>query len=455
MKKQALIIFFVTLTLMLSGCGTANVNETSTNVENDNAETTENNDGENSINDAISENKANEEDETVENNSNSEPVEESNNEQHTDEAENEAKDSGSLQELQVHYIDVGQADATLLQYADGEDVYTLLFDTGDWRRNDVLNYLANQNISTIDLIVTSHPHADHIGQLAEIVNTYDVGEVWMSGNEASSNTYIEAAEAVLNSDADYHEPRTGEEFSIGPLDITVLYPSSVTGDLNEESVSLRMTYGDVVFVFTGDAEKGAEAAMVQSGMTLDADILQLGHHGSKTSSTSSFIEAVNPDVAIYSAAIDSQYGHPDAEVVDRVQQAGIDLYGTDVHGTVIVTTDGQTYDITTKEDGTVSPGSTGSSSSSSSGQGKTENKPKKEDTPPSEPEPKPEPTGDCIDINSASIEDVQEIIHIGPARAEDLVNLRPFSSVNDLKRISGIGPARIDDINAQGKACVN
>lgn len=447
MTRQILTPFFMTLILLLAGCGTDDIEEAETNTENDNTEITENgdktkNNSSEAANEAVAQNEeGNENDEQPDN----EPVEEPSNEQNADQSTNDEKGDKLLQELKVHYIDVGQADATLFQYVDGDDSYTLLFDTGDWRRNDVINYLAGQNISTIDLIVTSHPHADHIGQLAEIINTYEVGEVWMSGNEASSNTYIKAAEAVLNSDADYHEPRAGEEFSIGPMDITVLYPDGITGDLNEESVSLLMTYGDIDFVFTGDAEKKAEAAMVQSGMTLDADILQLGHHGSRTSSTPAFIEAVSPDVAIYSAAIDSQYGHPDVEVVDRFQNAGIDLYGTDVHGTIIVTTDGETYDITTKEDGTISPGSTGSASSGSSDQEKNESEQETEAA---------ESTDGCVDINSASVEEVQEIIHIGTARAEDLIDLRPFNSVDDLTRISGIGPARIDDIKAEGIACV-
>lgn len=438
MRRKIFITFFITFILLLTGCGTSNIDQSTTNNGNNDAETTEETD-------------INEEDHSNEENNEDVTQNEENNKDDKKQEDSETGDEKSnqpLQELTVHYIDVGQADATLFEFADENDSYTLLFDTGDWNRNDVINYLANQNISTIDLIVTSHPHADHIGQLAEIVNTYEVGEIWMSGNEASSNTYIEAAEAVLNSDADYHEPRTGEEYSIGPMDITVLYPDQVTGDLNEESVSLHMSYGEIDFVFTGDAEKKAEAAMVQSGMTLEADILQLGHHGSRTSSTPSFIEAVNPDVAIYSAAVNSQYGHPDAEVVDRIQNAGIDLYGTDVHGTVIVTTDGVSYDITTKADGTVSPGSTGSSASGSSSQGKTENKQEKETN-------EDNTSGDCVDINSASAEEVQRIIHIGPARAEDLMDLRPFNSIDDLTRISGIGPARIEDIKAEGIACVN
>lgn len=355
--------------------------------------------------------------------------------------ENTNSSTEPLSELKAHYIDVGQADAALLQYADGDEDYTILFDTGDWRGNEVVTYLQSQNVSSIDLIVVSHPDADHIGQLENVVTTFETGEVWLSGNESTSETFQRAMEAVLHSGADYDEPRMGDVYEIGPLQIDVLYPKSISGDSNEESVSLRFTYGDIAFLFTGDADKDAEMAMLQSGIDVEADFLQLGHHGSNTSSHPSFIDAVHPRVAIYSAAEDNSYGHPNPEVVSLIQNRGIDLYGTDVHGTIIVTTDGKDYRIETKDDGTISPKSTETS----------ERKQTQQDDSSSDP---PAANGSCVNINDASIEEVQEIIHIGPARAQDLIDLRPFDSVDDLERIKGIGPARIADIKAQGLACV-
>src|SRR5699024_10646185 len=236
--------------------------------------------------------------------------------------------STSLSDLEVHYIDAGQADATLFQYKDENNSYSILYDTGDWNKNDVINYLDAQNVSSIDLVVVSHPHADHIGQLAKVMNTYDVGEVWSSGGEGSSHTFQQAMEAVLASDADYDEPRAGDEMEIGPMDIEVLHPSSLTGDLNKDSISLRFTYGEVSFVFTGDAYKEDELAMMNRAETVEATILQLGHHGSNTSSDTKFIQAVDPDVAIYSASANNSYGHPHPEVISLIQNAGITLYGT-------------------------------------------------------------------------------------------------------------------------------
>lgn len=380
--------------------------------------------------------------------------------------------AGDLPKLNVHYIDVGQADATLFQYGN----HSILFDTGDWRGDEVVTYLQSQGISKLDLVIGSHPDADHIGQLANVMKSFTVSEVWLSGNESTSQTFQRGLEAVLDSGANYHEPRTGEEFSIGDMDLTVLYPESITGAANEESISVLFTYGGVKFLFTGDADQQAERRMMNTGITIDADILQLGHHGSNTSSDPSFIAKVSPAVAIYSAGAGNSYGHPHAEVVSRIQQAGITLYGTDVHGTIIVTTDGNDYSIITKTDGTITPKSSGKStdSGSSAGSGSTSNSSSGSSSSASnsntsadsgsstnssktkKTEPKQSaPSAGCVNINSASVEAVQQIIHIGPERAQDLINLRPFSSVRDLDRISGIGPARIKDIQAQGLACVN
>ncbi|RDW15475.1 MBL fold metallo-hydrolase [Oceanobacillus chungangensis] len=355
----------------------------------------------------------------------------------------ETSSNANLNELKVHYIDAGQANATLFQYSDQQDSYTILYDTGDWNRNEVVNYLANQNISTIDLIIVSHPDADHIGQLAEIVRTYDTGEVWLSGNESSSETFQNAIEAVIASDADYHEPRTGESFDIGPLKLDVLYPTSISGKTNEESISILFTYGNTKFLFTGDAGKSEELEMIGTRIDIEADILQLGHHGSNTSTDKAFLQAVSPSIAIYSAGLDNSYGHPSQEVVSTVLNEGIELYGTDVNGTIIVTTDGEDYSIATNKDGTISPSSTGSANTFNEDNNLNE-----------ENEETTTGVASCININRASIDEVQAIIHIGPERAQDLFDMRPYDSVDGLSRIKGIGPARITDIKNEGIACV-
>lgn len=352
-----------------------------------------------------------------------------------------------LSDLKVHFIDVGQADATLFQFKNRDREYNLLFDAGDWNRRDVVNYLQSQGITTLDVVIISHPHADHIGQLEHIMNQFTVHEVWMSGNTASSQTFQRALEAVLASDANYEEPRAGDIYDIGPLTLEVLHPAHLSGDLNQDSISIRFVYGNVAFLLTGDAYKQNERAMMERASTIQANVLQLGHHGSNTSTDQQFLEAVNPDIAIYSAGSNNSYGHPHAEVVSLIQNKDIDLYGTDVHGTIIVTTDGKSLNVQTNKDGTISPEKTASNSTKGSSR-------KNQQKQPSPSKQKNISSETCVDINKASLEELQKIIHIGEVRAQELIELRPFQSVDDLTRIKGIGEARIKDIKEQGIACV-
>lgn len=367
-----------------------------------------------------------------------------------EEAEKERKEaskkkSKSLQPLQAHFIDVGQADAALIQFSDQNDSYNILIDSGDWNRNDTINYLKHHNIKKIDLMVGTHPHADHIGQMDRIIEQFSVDEVWMSGDLATSQVFERVLTAIDEHDVGYHEPRAGESYEIGPLTVDVVHPASVNGDLNNGSISLKLTYGEVSFLFTGDAEKEAEASMLSRSENLQAQILKAGHHGSDTSSTQNFVDAVKPEVVIISVGANNSYGHPSATVIERFKKAKAKLYATKDNGTIIVETDGKTYDVTTKEDGNVTPASTGSGSK------KSGNSPKKSTSKKKEKRASDE---NCIDINSANIDDIQKIIHFGPARAEELIEKRPFSSVEDLTRISGIGPSRIEDIIEQDLACV-
>lgn len=352
--------------------------------------------------------------------------------------EEQEKVSNTLSELTVHYIDVGQADSTLLQYTDKGEEYTILIDVGNWNRNDVIHYLQAQNISEIDIAIGTHPDADHIGQLDKVINTFNVGEIWLSGNTSTSETFRRLLQAIDQNNVDYYEPRRGDEFEVGPLQIEILYPISVSENDNEESISLKLTYGEVSFIFTGDASRNDELKMINGSMDVDADILHLGHHGSSTSSHPTFLKEVSPEIAIYSAGKDNSYGHPHKEVIDLIQDSNITLYGTDVHGTILVKTDGKNYEVLTKKDGTITPPSTGGGT-------------------PIKPQPEKEdqvPTGKCININSASFEELQEITHLGPARAKELIDLRPFTSIDELTRIKGIGPSRMEDIKTQNLACV-
>lgn len=321
-------------------------------------------------------------------------------------------------ELIVHYIDAGQADATLFQFHNEGELMNILYDTGDWKRTDVIDYLTKLNIDTLDLVIISHPHADHIGQLSKIIDTFEVGEVWMSGNQTTTNNFTSAIQAVLEAEIPYDEPRQGMIYDIGPLTLSILHPSELTGGLNEDSLSIKFTYGEVDLLFTGDAYKKQEKMMIAGDIDLSAKVLQLGHHGSNTSSSNEFIDAVNPDVAIYSAGIDNAYNHPSSEVIDRLTKKGITVYGTDLFGSIIFTTDGKSYELNTINKKTN------------------------------------EQTTSCIDVNKASNNELTHIVHIGDARAKEIIENRPYDNLKELKQIKGINHERLTEIKNENLACI-
>ncbi|MEX1028135.1 MAG: MBL fold metallo-hydrolase [Candidatus Paceibacterota bacterium] len=324
----------------------------------------------------------------------------------------------------ARFFDVGQGDATLLTGPD----FAILIDAGRHDRDDVVPLLKKAGIEKIDLLIGTHAHADHIGQFPQVLAAFPVAEVWLSGDEHTSRTFERAIDAILDSDADFHEPRAGEKVRIGSARVEVLNPKTLTDDLHKNCIGVRIAFGYVAFVFTGDIEHDIETKILERGHEVGAQILQLGHHGSRTSSSLAFLRAVDPEIAIYSAEKDSRYGHPHDEVVERVANLGIKLYGTPKHGTIRVFTNGATYKVMTER-----------------------NRPAR--GPPTEPTEDGCPEGK-VDINTASVEELMQIIHIGRGRAAQLIRLRPFRSVDGLRRINGIGAGRLRDIKSQGLACV-
>jgi competence protein ComEC len=331
-------------------------------------------------------------------------------------------------EATIHFIDVGQGDATLLQGPD----FTVLIDAGRHDRNDVVPYLTSVGVKELDLVIGTHPHADHIGQMDKVMQAFPVKEVWMSGDSHTSQIFERVLNAIFEHEVDYYEPRAGEHFEIGSLHIRVVNPVEVTGDLHEGSISLVATYGDISILFTGDAEKQTENAMLDRKEAINAQIFQLGHHGSSTSNTEKFVKEVNPEIVIYSAGADNSYGHPHQEVIELFSTLNIPMYGTIKNETIVISTDGLSYTINANQ--------------MTSMERKVELDQSQQKTEIASPS--------CLDVNNASIEELLQITHIGEERAEQLINLRPFKSIDELSRINGIGEGRLKDIKAEGLACV-
>ena len=242
--------------------------------------------------------------------------------------------------LTVHFIDVGQGDSILLDLGDTE----LLIDGGD-KSPGVVNYISQYVDGPLEVMVATHPHADHIGGLIGVLNDFEVDEIWLNGETSTSQTYSQFMSAVNSEGADVHIARRGDTIHAGNLTFSVLSPVSLGSDTNDNSIVLSLSYGQVDFLFTGDAEQEAEASMLSAGIVPDVDILKVGHHGSRTASSLQFLHAAKPEVAIYMAGVGNSYGHPHQETICNLREVGADIYGTDAHGTIIITTDGATYSI--------------------------------------------------------------------------------------------------------------
>ena len=244
------------------------------------------------------------------------------------------------QNLSVHFIDVGQGDSILIDLGEIE----ILIDGGD-RSPGVVNYLSSYIDGPLEVMVATHPHADHIGGLIEVLNAFEVDEIWLNGDTSTSRTYSQFISAVNSEGAEVHVARRGDTIHAGNLTFNVLNPVSLSGTTNDNSIVLSLSYGQVDFLFEGDAEQEAEASMLAAGIIPGVEILKVGHHGSRTASSVQFLQVAKPECAIYMAGQGNSYGHPHQETIANLCEIGAKIYGTDIHGIIVVTTDGVTYNV--------------------------------------------------------------------------------------------------------------
>ncbi len=267
-------------------------------------------------------------------------------------------------DLEIHHIDVGQADSTLVVTPSNE---TILIDTGDYRDDGatVVDYLEANDVDRIDHLVSTHGHADHIGGHPAVIEYLEeegegVGAVYDSGVPHTTATYDEYLDAIEAYDVTLYEVAAGDTLPLADDDLaaTVLNPpENGTGDdVDANGVVLRLEYGDFSYLTTGDIAEPTERRLVETyGDGLAADAYQAGHHGSSTSSTDPFLDAVDPEVAVVSSALDSRYGHPHDEVLAAFADRGVETYWTGVHGTVVLATDGSEVSVATEREGPTDP----------------------------------------------------------------------------------------------------
>ncbi len=250
----------------------------------------------------------------------------------------DAPDDG---DMSVSMLSVGQADASLISVGEKH----MLIDGGEIDESTkIISELNERGVKTIDIIIATHQHADHIGGLAQIIDMFEVDKIIMPKLQDSlvptSKTYENLLNAISRKGLSITPANVGDVYKLGDATVDILGPTQQFDNLNDMSVVAKITYGQSEFLFTGDAEDVAERSLVESGADIDCDVLSVGHHGSSTSTTKEFLEATTPQFAGISCGIDNSYGHPHEQVLRILDEYDVEVYRTDLMGTIEFTTDG-------------------------------------------------------------------------------------------------------------------
>jgi len=270
--------------------------------------------------------------------------------------------TSNSEKLNVHFIKMEIfGDAILIDLGKTE----ILID-GGFPNSGVATYLQNYVDGPLDAMVVTHPHPDHIGGLVEVLEKFEVNQIWLNGDiPLEGEPYIKLYkifESLVNAEgASIHEARRGQTIDIGILSFHVLHPNTLVKNvslkrsarsMNSNSIVLRLRYGNISFLFTGDAPKETENKILRAGLEVQADILKVGHHASAGSSSDKFLKSVKPKVAVYMAGEKQPVRgpkKPHPKTITALKKVGAEVYGTTTHGTIIISTDGKTYTIETQK----------------------------------------------------------------------------------------------------------
>ncbi len=238
----------------------------------------------------------------------------------------------------VHFLSVGQGDCTLIETSDGKFA---LIDASTQDYSDIIvSYLFNQGVEELEFVLFTHPHEDHIGGGDEVLGAFPVKTVYMTDKTENTSSYDRLLNAVKNSkkknSTKVIKPEDGDVFKLGDIEFQILSDGDTYEDLNNSSICLKMELGKSTFIFTGDAEKEVEYDILDKDVSVSAEVYKCGHHGSSTSNSDAFLDAVDPALAIISCGLDNSYGHPHVEVTQALEERGIASKRTDTDGTIVV-----------------------------------------------------------------------------------------------------------------------
>lgn len=246
--------------------------------------------------------------------------------------------------LEVHFIDVGQGDSTFIE----SNNEVMLIDAGEEESSEkIIEFLKDNDVTTLKYVVATHPHSDHIGGVNKILDTFEVENIIMPNATTNTKTFEDLVTNIKNKNINViMANKNSNIYSLGDSQFKLLSPKGIFIDnLNNNSVVLKLEYENASFLFTGDIEKEAENQLVYSNLDLSSTVLKVAHHGSDTSSTVEFLNKVNPIVSVISVGEGNSYNHPYENVIRRINEYSEYLYRTDINGTVSMYTDGEQLEI--------------------------------------------------------------------------------------------------------------
>lgn len=320
--------------------------------------------------------------------------------------------------LRITMIDVGQGDAVLLESPEGQ---TVLYDGGPARGN-VLDQLRGLEVESIDLVIASHPHEDHIGGLRFVIEAYEPELVIDSGMPHTTRAYERYLDAIEAAGSQLLDNPERQPIEFGPATLELVPPPQNDDlGLNDNSVGFILTYGDFQASFYGDAEHDQFEWLLEhhSDLFPDVQVHKASHHASRNGDVREVVEQLRPDVVIAGIGQDNRYGHPHDEALLLYEAVGADFYSTDRHGSIQIDayTSGR-FEIDTALDAEALA------------------------------------EARCVNINQAAPDELERLTNVGASTAEGIVATRPFGSIADLERVSGLAESTVTEIKDQGLACV-
>ncbi len=347
----------------------------------------------------------------------------------------------------LEILDVGQGDSILVRSPEGK---TALIDAGP--SHGVVATLRKQGVTSLDLLVLSHHHADHYGGMAEVVKAFKPRIFLATNSSHTTSSYLKLLETVR--DANIRAIQPGEaprKIGLGSVVLTIFpQPPEDKKDENDNSIGIRLDLGNFSALLTGDSQDRARAYWEKECPSLlkDVTILKLAHHGSRNGTDARWLDLTRPEMAVASLGAGNDYGHPHPETLALLQRRKIPLLRTDLDGTIAIVSDGKTWDVTTSKRGRSAGGADefAAGDRSHTGSHSPDPDPSRRHVQTRTHDAGVRPASSPVDLNEASEEELEALPGIGPTLARRIIGGRPYRSVDDLTRVRGIGEARAEEL---------